>query len=345
MNADEKTEAALVQLQKAMDKSVELMDREYYAMRLVIEAKGYTGYPEILDSIELSSEDMALSPEEKIRAATEMVLNDDYYNQKDLIRSDMRESLDEVDKLMRSAEESEMSALNRDMNAVRIVVMVQILSIFFMVRLTAYLGIDPVLKAVDRINADHPIPEIGANEFRYLAKAYNKMYSKYRTSLERLNFEASHDGLTGAYNRAGYDLLLSSIELETTYMILFDLDDFKGVNDNFGHDTGDKVLIKFVEVLEGVFRDDDYICRIGGDEFVVFMVHSGETHRKLIGAKIDQINKEMANTNDGLPPVSVSVGIAHGKEAGDASALFEESDAAMYKSKKKGKHTYSFYSE
>ena len=53
---------------------------------------------------------------------------------------------------------------------------------------------------------DSPIPEGGAVEFRYLAKAYNKMYEVYRRSLESLSFKASHDELSGLYNRAGYDL-------------------------------------------------------------------------------------------------------------------------------------------
>ena len=70
MDVDENTEAALEQLKEAMGHSVNLMEQEYYAMRLVIEAKGYTEYPEILDTVVLSEEDMALSPDDKIRRAT-----------------------------------------------------------------------------------------------------------------------------------------------------------------------------------------------------------------------------------------------------------------------------------
>lgn len=138
---------------------------------------------------------------------------------------------------------------------------------------------------------------------------------------------------------------MSGIDLDTTYMMLFDVDDFKSVNDNYGHEVGDQVLIKLVQVLRSVFRDDDYICRIGGDEFVVFMVHSGGVQRKLVESKIEQINKELANPEDGLPPVSISVGIVHGKDVDSTENLFDKSDAAMYESKKKGKHTYTFYSK
>ena len=205
-----------------------------------------------------------------------------------------------------------MDTFQLDMNFGRGVILLQILVIFFVVWLTSHLGINPILRAVDRIKEDCPIPEVGANEFRYLAQAYNKMYSVYKSSIEHLNFKASHDELTGAYNRAGYELLLSGVDLKSTYMILFDVDHFKSVNDTCGHETGDKVLRKLVSVLKRNFRSDDYVCRIGGDEFVVFMGHASEMQQHLIKAKIENINEELGNPEDGLPPFSVSVGIAHG---------------------------------
>ncbi|MBO7355197.1 MAG: diguanylate cyclase [Lachnospiraceae bacterium] len=343
MDVDEKTGAALAQLREAMDHSVNLMNQEYYAMRLVIEAKGYTDYPEILDTVVLSEEDMALSPDEKIRRATELVLNDDYYDQKDNIRRDMQESLEEVDRLMNTVKQEELAVLNRELTFTRIVVIVQVLFVIFMMRLTSILGINPIVRAVDRIREDSPIPEAGANEFRYLAQAYNKMYMKYRSSMEHLNYKASHDELTGAYNRAGYEHLLSHIDLESTYMILLDVDDFKSVNDNYGHDVGDKILIKLVKVLDSVFRDDDCICRIGGDEFVILMVHSSGMQKQLIENKIEQIKKGLSDRKDGLPSVSVSIGVVNGKNATGKDNLFEKTDAAMYESKRKGKNTYTFY--
>ncbi|MCR5092639.1 MAG: diguanylate cyclase [Lachnospiraceae bacterium] len=343
MNIDERTSAAMRQLREAMSHSVDLMDREYYAMRLVVEAMGYTDYPEILNDYPLKDADNALAPEDKMRLATTIVLDDAYYEKKDMIRNDMRESLDEIDKLTHSIENEELAALYRERNILFAAVLIQVLSILLMVLLTSVLGVRPVLKAVDRIKADSPIPEVGANEFRYLARAYNKMYATYKKSVERLNFKASHDELTGAYNRAGYDVLVSGIDLNITYMMLLDVDNFKSINDTYGHEVGDKVLIKLVQEMKNAFRDDDYICRLGGDEFVVLMVHSGRMEKRLIEAKIEQINRELENPENGLPPVSISVGVVHGSEAKDVTSLFEKSDAAMYESKRQGKHTYTFY--
>ena len=345
IDVNEKTDVALAQLQKAMDNSVKLMDQEYYAMRLVIEAKGYTEYPEILQETELTDDDKVLTPSEKIKRATELVLGDTYYEQKDRIREGMQGCLIELDKLAESTTKNELDSLKREISITRVAIIIQALLIFFMMLLTTRLAINPVLNAVNQIKSDSPITETGSVEFRYLANAYNKMYMKNKSSLEQLNFKASHDELTGAYNRAGYDYLLSNIDLNTCYMMLFDVDNFKGINDTHGHETGDKVLIKLVNTLKRVFRDDDCICRIGGDEFVVFMVHSSGMQRRLIESKIEQINSELENTNDELPPISISVGIVNGKDIKDTSHIFEKIDKAMYESKTRGKHTYTFYTK
>lgn len=217
-------------------------------------------------------------------------------------------------------------------------------AVISMLSLAAHLGVKPILRAVDMIKADRPIPEVGAGEFKYLAQAYNKMYSNNKKNIESLNYKATHDELTGAFNRTGYDFLLSNIDFSTTHVMLLDVDSFKSINDNYGHEIGDRILIKIVDVLKSIFRDDDRICRIGGDEFVVFMVHSSQTPRRLIESKINQINNELEDTEDGLPPVSVSVGIVNGKDFSDIKTLLEKTDAAMYESKKHGKHTYTFYS-
>ena len=342
MSAGAGAEAAVSHLRQAMDGSLQLMSREYYAMRLVIDAKGYTDYPEILEAVALSPEDKALTPEKKMLRAVEMTHDDAYYDQKNLIRENMGASLDELERMAYDEDAVMLAAFRKEMGFVRAVIILQTIGIFFMVWLTARLGIHPVLNAVERIKADSPIPEVGANEFRYLARTYNKMYEVYKNSLAHLNFKASHDELTGAYNRAGYDLLLSGIDLNTTYMLLFDVDNFKSINDTCGHEIGDKVLVKLVQILKNNFRSDDYICRVGGDEFVVFMVHAAKTQQELIVNKIKPVLESLADTGDGLPRASVSVGNAHGTDAADPENLFNLADKAMYLAKRNGKRGYTF---
>lgn len=334
---------ALTDLKAAMKDSKELMNREYYSMKLVADAKGYTDCPDIIKNVTLSPEDKALSADDKMRRASEMVLGKEYYQKKDMIRENMNGSLSDIEQLTKNREEAADKELRFNLQIVGLIIILLVIGICGMALIVSRMGINPVLKAVEQIKENGTISENGTNEFRYLAQEYNKMYDLYKNSVDRLNFDSSHDQLTKVYNRAGYDLLLSGIDMQTTYLIVFDIDDFKDVNDTYGHDTGDKVLKKLADTLLYNFRSDDYVCRIGGDEFVVFMVHSETGRDNLITNKVEQINKDLADSSDGLPSVSVSAGVSHGTKASDPPELFNQADKALYQTKRSGKKGCSFY--
>ena len=162
-------------------------------------------------------------------------------------------------------------------------------------------------------------------------------------ALKKEVYNATHDSLTSVYNRAGYNFLLSTLDLSKTYLLVIDVDEFKEINDMYGHEIGDKVLLKITDTLKHYFRSDDYICRIGGDEFVVFMSHSGENQEKIITNRIGKINADLADASDGIPPVTVSVGAVLGKEGIDAKKLFDCADVALYDRKRNGKNGVTFY--
>lgn len=169
-----------------------------------------------------------------------------------------------------------------------------------------------------------------------------EMEEQYRRNVEELSYRASHDELTGIYNRLGYDHIMQKVDTSECFLLLLDADDFKKINDTYGHETGDKVLLKIMTALKNNFRADDYIFRIGGDEFIVIMTHISEKLKNLVAAKIEQINRELADTSDGLPAVSLSAGIVHGEENEDDALLFGNADKAMYDAKKNGKRSYRF---
>ena len=166
----------------------------------------------------------------------------------------------------------------------------------------------------------------------------------YRKTVDSLNYKASHDDLTGVMNRAGYDILLSSLELDKMFLVLIDADDFKSINDNYGHETGDRILVKIAEALKRNFRKTDSICRMGGDEFVVIMPRGENDLHPLIAAAVDEVNRELSDVSDGLPPISVSAGVSDGSLVRDRVTLFEYADRAMYECKREGKNGYRFYS-
>ena len=163
--------------------------------------------------------------------------------------------------------------------------------------------------------------------------------------LRREMDNAAHDSLTKLYNRAGYEMLLSQMDLSSTCMVLFDIDYFKTVNDTYGHEMGDKILQKLAGISLARFRPDDRVSRIGGDEFVVLMAHTGRRQSDLVGARIRMINAELADTSDGLPAVSISAGVAYGQDASTSIELFNHADVALYTTKRRGRHGYTVYCE
>ena len=333
---------ALKELQEGMGESVSLMEREYYAMRLMLEAAGESDMPEAVRNTALTEEDSALDPDAKIALARSLVHDSAYNEQKNLIRRNMAECVEELKDGIRGIQQEMKGRAFRDLIVMAALIVIQTLAIFGMMWLIRHLGVNPVLKAVDHIRQDQRIPITGASEFRYLAGTYNVMYSAYKKSIEKLNFKASHDELTGAFNRAGYELILSGLDTETTSMLVFDADCFKGVNDTFGHEVGDRVLKKIAAALKANFRSDDYICRIGGDEFAVLMVHVSGEAAKLIERKVAQINRMLEDGTDGLPKVTLSAGVSFGP-AEDPAELFRRADLALYYVKDHGKNGCCFW--
>ena len=333
---------ALKKLLEGMSESVALMDREYYAMRLVMEAAGDTDMPEALRNTVLDEADAALDPEQKVDLARSLVHDPVYYEQKNRIRQNMSECVDELKNGTHGTQQEMKGRAFRDLILMAALIVIQILAVFGMMWLIRHLGVNPVLKAVDHIKQDERIPITGASEFRYLAGTYNVMYNAYKKSIEKLNFKASHDELTGAFNRAGYELILSGLDTETTSMLVFDADCFKGVNDTFGHETGDRVLKKIAATLKANFRSDDYICRIGGDEFAVLMVHVSKEAGELIERKVARINGMLEDDTDGVPKVALSAGVSFGP-AEDPAELFRRADLALYYVKDHGKHGCCFW--
>lgn len=345
MEKAESDPAALEELKKGMRESVSLMDREFYAMRLILEAQGDTDMPEPVKNVVLSEEDKALSAEGKTNLARRMVHDSVYYEQKARIQANMVRCVGVLKNGTQNVQQGMEAKARRNMFWMVVLVFVQSAVMLIGIWLNTHLGVNPVLKAVDHIRKDEKLPIIGAAEFRYLAGTYNVMYNAYKKSVENLSFKASHDELTGVYNRAGYDLIKSSLDMTTTALLMFDADEFKGINDHFGHETGDRMLQKIALVLKRNFRSDDYICRIGGDEFVVFMVHTKRNPEELITRKVVRINRELGSEKDGLPQVTLSAGVSYNPGGADPDEMFWQADIALYYVKEHGRDGCCFYSE
>lgn len=336
---------ALYELKDSMRHSVNLMDREYYAMRLVLDAMGDEDIPEVLQDVVLTEEDASLSAEEKLELAINMVHNSEYYYQKNEIRRNMNDCLKALKTSTFASQQGLEISTRKAIIGVMVLVLIQTVLIVAIIWLHAKLGITPVLRAVDHIRRDESLPVIGSSEFRYLAGTYNDMFNAYKNSISNLSFKASHDELTGVYNRAGYEFIKNTVDLTTTAMLIIDADNFKHINDNYGHETGDKVLKKVADTLRKHFRSEDYICRIGGDEFLILMVHTSSDPQLLIKNKMRCIGKELGDTADDTPPVTLSVGVTFSEEEIEPDVMFRQADTALYRVKENGRNGCMFYSE
>ena len=171
-----------------------------------------------------------------------------------------------------------------------------------------------------------------------------------------LDNKASIDRLTGILNKLAFEELsgsciVNSLESEHKALVIFDLDNFKAVNDNLGHAMGDKLLESTGEILRTVFSDDDYLGRIGGDEFCVLIntrFSNEEDLKEYISQKSVEVEVRLHSIDvlsDSGVSVSASIGIALFPINGrDFKTLYKACDKALYRSKKKGKNCYTFYS-
>ena len=158
----------------------------------------------------------------------------------------------------------------------------------------------------------------------------NKILEKY----------SKYDDLTGIYNRRffyeSFDKIYkkSILENEKVFLYLMDLDNFKGVNDNFGHFVGDEALIKVAEVLKKLFFDYGEVGRFGGDEFLCGVAKiSKKTMIELAKKIIDEIDKLDIYHNNLGDKVSISIGILELNSKKDLRNYFLQLDENLYKAK------------
>ena len=160
---------ALAQLQAAMRESMDLMNREYYAMRLVLDASGDTDIPAVLAKVELTEEDRQLTPEAKTDKARQLMHDSDYYAQKSRIRADMQECVDTLTESTQQLRDDMETRMGRSLTWMIILIVVQSVCVVKFLFMTTRLGVRPLLSAVNHIRRDEQLPVTGAQEFRYLA--------------------------------------------------------------------------------------------------------------------------------------------------------------------------------
>lgn len=181
----------------------------------------------------------------------------------------------------------------------------------------------------------------------YGANKLRNMYTLISEKEANVRYLAYHDSLTGVANRRNITDKINEMIAESSLVnpksaiLLFDLDGFKKVNDTYGHDIGDELLIKVANRVSKLIKESDTIGRLGGDEFIV-LVHSIDENivAKIAKRIIDRLNEPFTISEFQIN-ISASIGISICPDDGNhIEVLMQKADMAMYKAKKGGKNQY-----
>ncbi|MDV7340147.1 GGDEF domain-containing protein [Terasakiella sp. A23] len=183
--------------------------------------------------------------------------------------------------------------------------------------------------------------EIALHDTLKLAYKIEEMLNLQNERIAYLDRLAMTDSLTGILNRRGFQAELQRVLAsarrfqETGVLAYIDLDDFKPVNDTFGHTCGDEVLCHVSRVLERMTRGMDYVARLGGDEFAVLLVRSGWDDGQVRVEKIAQeLNTTTMRWQDHLISLKASVGLQFYDKDSMTHNLLTAADESMYAIKK-----------
>lgn len=164
---------------------------------------------------------------------------------------------------------------------------------------------------------------------------------------EELRKKAQTDSLTGIFNAGtGKQKICQKLSAPKddsgfcSALFVIDMDDFKAINDTYGHLVGDKVLIHFSQVLRRTFRSEDIIYRLGGDEFVVFIEKIHEPEQS-IGALMHRFHMHMEKAKETYPFLSCSIGVFVTDRPHSFDEYYTAADQALYESKKRCKGNYT----
>ena len=332
-------------LREALQYSNELVDLEYHAMRLAIEGFGYevADFPTDLQDYVLPQNDLAMTTAEQLEKARSMVFDDHYQDYKEKISSNVSLCIGSLVDENRGEQMNSSDTLLRLLRLQRVLIGILVLMVFAVIFLSSHLIIRPLMKSVDHIRNQEPMPVQGAYEFQFVASEYNAMYENTKRSQEQLAYDASHDALTGLYNRSVFQNMQETVERRRNALIMADLDGLKQINDTYGHDAGDRAIKRVADLLRAAFRAEDYVCRIGGDEFAVIMIHAGSELKELVRQKIEEINRALKSSDDELPGLSLSVGVAFSDRENPNGDIYKDADTALYRAKTSGKGICVFY--
>ena len=150
---------------------------------------------------------------------------------------------------------------------------------------------------------------------------------------DRYTYDALHDRLTGLYNHSAFDILFQDSDKDHIAVMIATVDHYHEMKEANGRAYGDRIIRRVSDVLKASFRSADDICRLQEDEFVIIMSRMSRSMERLVFEKVEQINSILRQEQDGLPGLSLSVGIAFSDRENPVGDVFEDADTALQRMK------------
>ncbi len=219
-----------------------------------------------------------------------------------------------------------------------------------LVVMTGYPSVETAVKCMKLGATDYIVKPLDLEYINIIVER-----SIYKRDLEKRAAEREHfeqisrvDGLTGLYNHKSFhDLLDAEISRSDRYkynfsLLMIDIDDFKEINDNYGHQSGDAILKELALIFKSLVRKIDPVVRYGGEEFVIILSQTAKEQGRLFADRI--VNGVATSKFKGIPPnkmLTISAGLAgFPDDASSHETLIKRADEALYKAKSMGKNTF-----
>ncbi len=323
-------------LDKAIEAFRAMNETELRAMRLMADTLPVpmAAYPDQIQQAELSEADQALTAEEKKALAEQLIDSEEYRQNRETIATAVDDSHRETSEKGKNRAEQTSAQMKKGLSIQKLLIFGFVFIALVALLINRSLIIAPIQRSADKLDKREPLPVRGSYEVRHLANVYNEVLKDNAEKTEAMSYAATHDALTGLYNRADFDQEYNARANDRIGILIVDVDHFKQFNDEFGHEVGDRVLKIVADKLTEHFRREDHISRIGGDEFCVILPGTKQVQGEIIARKIRQINRELQeNTND-LPTITISGGLAFWDRPEPGESLFRDADSMLLSLKK-----------
>ncbi|EGR0306962.1 diguanylate cyclase [Vibrio alginolyticus] len=176
-------------------------------------------------------------------------------------------------------------------------------------------------------------------EASHLKRSFVSTLKTVSNTIDQLQIDTLTDSMTGLLNRRGLDKAIENLRIQNTpfSVLALDIDYFKKVNDNFGHDAGDILLRNVANCIKVQAREGDIVCRSGGEEFMVFLIRAGIRQAENVAERIRQSIE--LNEFDIVGHVTISIGVSQWlPESEPINAILKGADDALYHAKNNGRN-------